>query len=67
MADITAGWSVSLTCECPACKEFVDLLDYPDFWDGRRLEIAEHDTPASTDVAVVCPQCSHEFTVDLEY
>lgn len=67
MADTTAGWSISLNCDCPKCEEYVDLLDDSDFWDGRGLEVAEHDTERSRDVEVVCPKCGYEFTVDLEY
>lgn len=67
MADTFATWSVSLDCECPACKEDVDLLDYADFWDGRRLDIPEHGTERSKNVEVVCPKCGHDFTVELEY
>ena len=63
----TAGWTVELHCDCPACGEWVDLLDYPDFWDGRHLDIAEHGTARSKDVEVFCPECGHEFNVDLEY
>lgn len=63
----TAWWSVELNCDCPACKEHVDLLDFPDFWDGRRLDIPEHDTERSTAVNVTCPECRHDFEVDLAY
>lgn len=67
MAGVTATWRVSLNCTCPACSEFVDLLDYPDFWDGRNLNVAENGTLRSRDVEVVCPKCDHEFEVDCEY
>jgi len=62
-----ATWHVSLDCDCPKCDEYVDLLDYADFWDGRTLEIAEHGTDNSTGVEVTCPKCGHEFTVNCEY
>lgn len=64
---ITATWTVELNCECPNCKEYVNLLDYPDFWDGRHLDIPEHGTERSKGVEVMCPECGHEFTVDCEY
>lgn len=64
---LKATWSISLDTECPGCKEYVDLLRYSDFWDGRGLEVCEHNTERSEDVEVVCPECNHEFTVDLEY
>lgn len=66
-ATVVATWSVSLDCDCPACAENVDLLSYPDFWDGRRLEIPEHGTERSSNVSVQCPKCDHEFHVDLSY
>ena len=64
---VIATWDIHLWCDCPKCLENVDLLDAPDFWDGRRLQIAEHDTPHSCDVEVICPSCEHEFKVDTEY
>lgn len=68
MPSIPARWIARLECECPACQESVDLLESPDFWDGRgKLEIAEHDTPASTNMPVDCPLCGHLFTVDCEW
>ena len=61
---VEAGWSVELNCECPKCKEYVNLLDYADFWDGRRyLQIAQ---PAK-DLEVICPECHHEFNVNCHY
>ena len=62
-----ATWHVSLDCECPKCGEDVDLLSYADFFDGRTIQIAEHNTPATKDMEVVCPKCGHEFTVDCEW
>lgn len=31
------------------------------------LEVAEHGTPATKDMEVVCPECGAEFTVDCEW
>lgn len=67
MSEHKATWGVELNAECPNCKEEAVLLDYVVFWDGRQLDIAEHDTEISTDVEVICPVCRHEFIVDLEY
>lgn len=64
---VTATWTVELNAECPHCKGWVDVLETPDFWDGRDMEIAEHGTPNSKNVEVVCPDCSKEFAVDCEY
>ena len=58
-----ATWTVELNCDCPKCGEYVNLLDDPDFWEGRDLEIAER----GKDVDVSCPNCEHEFKVDCEY
>lgn len=62
-----ATWSISLDCDCPACGEYVNLLDFPDFWDGRSLNLIEHGTARSKNVEVGCPKCMHEFNVQLEY
>ena len=67
MADVTATWIVELNCHCPNCEEYVNLLDYADFWDGRKLEIPEHGTDRSKDVEAQCPKCDHEFSVDCCY
>ena len=64
---ISATWVIHLFAECPACKEDVDLLDFPDFWDGRDLDFGEHGTERSHDVKVDCPECNAEFEVTLEY
>lgn len=64
---ITATWSINLHAECPHCKEFVDLLTAPDFWDGRGLEVAETGTERSDNLDVYCPECGEEFTVECEY
>lgn len=67
MSEIKATWTVELYCDCPKCKEFVDLLEFEDFWDGRSLDVGESDTERSMDMNVVCPKCMHEFIVDLYY
>jgi predicted RNA-binding Zn-ribbon protein involved in translation (DUF1610 family) len=64
---IEATWSISLDCDCPNCKEYVDLLTHPDFWDGRKIEIGETETARTVCAEVVCPECGHEFTVDFTY
>lgn len=63
-----AVWTVSLDTECPACHKDVDLLTYPDFWDGRGdLACGEHMTPRTDALDVVCPECGHEFEVTCVY
>jgi hypothetical protein len=64
---IEATWSISLDCDCPKCKEYVDLLTYSDFWDGRKFEPCESGTEITAGVEVVCPECGHEFTVDFTH
>ncbi len=66
MENIKAIWSLSLDCTCPKCEEDFDILDEDDFW-GRGIHVAEHDTPRSRGVEVVCPNCKYTFTVDLVY
>lgn len=66
-AKARASWSVSLDCDCPKCGKYVDLLQAVDFWDGRPLEIAQHDTPYSDNMEVACPECGHDFVVCCEW
>ncbi len=67
MTPLIATWSIQLWTECPKCEQDVDLLDYCDFWDGRKLEIGENGTDRSASQEVLCPKCSHEFTVECVY
>ena len=68
MSKITATWVVSLDCTCPNCEEWIDVMDSDGFWDRHsELDIAEHGTPRTIDMEVECPECHHEFKVDLEY
>jgi predicted RNA-binding Zn-ribbon protein involved in translation (DUF1610 family) len=64
---IIATWYLRLKVICPGCGEVVDLLDDPDFWDSHICEACEHNTPRTTDMEVVCPECKHEFKVNTEY
>ncbi len=64
---LQAIWSISLDVECPKCEEYVDLLNAPDFWDGRHFEMCEHHTPRTTNFEAQCPLCDHEFLVDFDY
>ena len=57
----SAQWTVSLDADCPKCGENVNLLDAPDFWDGRQLDIPEHGTENSDNLDVTCPECGHDF------
>ena len=59
----SAQWSVELHADCPQCKAYINLLDAPDFWDGRTLDIPEHGTPNSDNLDVQCPECGHDFKV----
>lgn len=59
-----AQWNISLDCNCPHCKEYVDLTGAPDFWEGLKMEAGEHGTENSSNVAVYCPECGEEFTID---
>ena len=55
-----AQWSASLDVNCPKCGEYVDLMEGPEFWEGKDgLQIAE----AVPVLDVYCPKCGHEFTV----
>lgn len=67
MTNVIATWSVSLDCTCPQCSEDFDVMDIPDFWDGRKLEIPESNTDRSRNIEVQCPKCDHEFMIDCEW
>lgn len=62
-----ATWSLSLDTECPACRKDFDVLAMDDFWEDHRIEVCERSTPATRDVEVECPHCSHQFAVDFKY
>lgn len=62
-AQIKAQWSISLECDCPNCKEYVNLAEEDDFWCDRRVDVCEHDTKESNNLDVVCPECKHHFKV----
>lgn len=65
---VAATWSLELTCLCPACNEYVDLLKDADFRDGKQsMTACEHSTPRTTGMEVNCPKCGAEFTVDCCY
>lgn len=65
--NLIANWNISLNCDCPECEKYVDLLECPDFWDGRTFQAGENSTPKTRNVDVICPSCGYEFIVDLEY
>ena len=44
MSNPIAYWDIGLDIECPACKEWVDLLRTDDFWEGRSFNPIEHHT-----------------------
>ena len=64
---VTADWTLKLECVCPYCEQFVDLLDYADFWDGHPIDACEHGTERSKELEVVCPDCGRDFTVECQY
>lgn len=65
---IQATWYITLDAQCPHCKQEVDLLNFPDFWDGNsHITIGERGTPSSTNVTVTCPMCSEDFKCDFTY
>jgi hypothetical protein len=66
-ASVSAVWELSLYCDCPICGASVDLLDVPNFWDGRALRPCEHGTDRSRGVEVSCPICQEDFVVDLVF
>lgn len=67
MTNILATWTVELACTCPGCDTYTNLLDHPDFWDGRQLDVPEIGTDRSRGIEVQCTECGHEFFVDCAY
>lgn len=63
MSNPRATWVVELNVECPACHELVDLLEYSDFWDGKKLQPAEPREGQEE----VCPKCFETIIVDFVY
>ncbi len=57
---IKAIWTIELNCECPSCKENINLIDSADFFWTHTLSI---ETIYNNNLEVVCPKCNHEFTV----
>ncbi len=55
-------WTIELNTVCPACGKDIDLLDYADFWGGRKLQPAEE-----ADIEAVCPECGAEFLTKTYY
>lgn len=62
----TAKWSIELSVDCPKCERFVDLLEAPDFWENQ-IKPGEHGTDKTKGLEVTCPECGHEWKVDLVY
>ncbi|ECD6619164.1 TPA: hypothetical protein G8M64_004631 [Salmonella enterica] len=68
MANQKAIWAITLHTECPKCREYFDIIHHnDDFWVDANFDTCEQDTPATTDVEVVCPECGHEFECDFAY
>ena len=65
---VAATWSVSLTCECPHCEQWVDLLEYNEFWeDHDELKTCETGTFGSRNLEVICPECRGKFIAECYY
>jgi hypothetical protein len=67
MSNAVALWRISLDVYCPGCSNYFNILDYDcEFWN-LGIQPVEHDTDKTKGVEVVCPECDHEFLVDLQY
>lgn len=67
---VVADWVVELNCDCPHCDEHIDLLECPDFWDGRhglQVGMSHHYDSRAKGLHEVCPKCGGELEVDCEY
>lgn len=67
MVKTYANWEIQLYVTCPKCRERFDMMDDEDFRCDAAFEPLEHDTHATRDVDVTCPECENEFTVDFCY
>jgi hypothetical protein len=68
MANVTANWSIEINTICPKCENYFDIIGADcEFWIDQHFELAEHGTENSKDIETTCPDCKHEFLVDLEY
>ena len=57
-----AEWYINLMCDCPACDEYVDLLEFGEFWLEKNLVPGE----TKTNLQVTCPECGAIFLVDTQ-
>lgn len=64
--NVKAVWSLTLLVSCPACKQEFDMLETHDI-AAEGIQTCEHDTEASPDIELSCPECEHEFQADLAY
>jgi hypothetical protein len=62
MSNHPATWSISLDTECPECQKGFDLTDQDSF-----RESGINPLERTTGYEATCPECKHEFLVDLEF
>jgi endogenous inhibitor of DNA gyrase (YacG/DUF329 family) len=60
---VNASWNVTLFCDCPHCGEYVDLLDYVDFWDGGGPEVCGR----GDELEIPCPECGEDIECVTDY
>lgn len=59
---VDAQWEILLNCECPGCKEQVDLMEFNLFeGDIDNLALGER----ANNVEVFCPICHFFFRVNI--
>lgn len=64
MSNPTALWTLELEVTCPHCKELVDLMTDPDFWEDRTEDFS---VLHKTDQEVYCPECGSKFICDFDH
>ena len=62
---VDAYWDISLYVTCPWCLEYVDLLDYADFFDGESRDLGEMLNVKNE--TVVCPECGEDFIANFNW
>jgi len=60
-----ACWNIELNIDCPHCGEYINALDTPDFWDGRKFDIGEHKTERTSNLTANCTECHKDFSFDI--
>lgn len=65
-----AFWEFGIYTGCPKCDERFDIVGESTeciTFNNPPVMLCEHNTKRTMGIEVECPECGHEFKVDLEY